>query len=73
MKANKTCGLRVTALGLAFMMSLTGCSNSKSDDNNKIIDDNKVQIEHVIDVPEEKAATPDMSAMAGMGGMGGMM
>ena len=27
----------------------------------------------VIDVPEEKAATPDMSAMAGMGGMGGMM
>ena len=53
MKANKTCGLRVTALGLAFMMSLTGCSNSKSDDNNKIIDDNKVQIEHVIDVPEE--------------------
>ena len=27
----------------------------------------------VVDVPEEKAATPDMSAMAGMGGMGGMM
>ena len=27
----------------------------------------------VIDVPEEKASTPDMSAMAGMGGMGGMM
>ena len=27
----------------------------------------------VVDIPEEKAATPDMSAMAGMGGMGGMM
>lgn len=27
----------------------------------------------VIDIPEEKASTPDMSAMAGMGGMGGMM
>jgi len=27
----------------------------------------------VVEVPEEKAATPDMSAMAGMGGMGGMM
>ena len=27
----------------------------------------------VVDIPEEKASTPDMSAMAGMGGMGGMM
>ena len=27
----------------------------------------------VVDIPEEKAAAPDMSAMAGMGGMGGMM
>ena len=27
----------------------------------------------VVDIPEEKSATPDMSAMAGMGGMGGMM
>ena len=27
----------------------------------------------VVDIPEEKAATPDMSSMAGMGGMGGMM
>ena len=27
----------------------------------------------VVDIPEEKPATPDMSAMAGMGGMGGMM
>ena len=27
----------------------------------------------VVDIPEEKATTPDMSAMAGMGGMGGMM
>ena len=27
----------------------------------------------VVDIHEEKAATPDMSAMAGMGGMGGMM
>ncbi len=27
----------------------------------------------VVEVPEEKAAAPDMSAMAGMGGMGGMM
>ena len=27
----------------------------------------------VVDIPEKKAATPDMSAMAGMGGMGGMM
>ena len=27
----------------------------------------------VVDIPEEKLATPDMSAMAGMGGMGGMM
>lgn len=27
----------------------------------------------VVDVPEEKPAGPDMSAMAGMGGMGGMM
>ena len=27
----------------------------------------------IVDIPEEKAATPDMSAMAGMGGMGGMM
>ena len=26
----------------------------------------------VVDIPEEKSATPDMSAMAGMGGMGGM-
>ena len=27
----------------------------------------------VVDIPGEKSATPDMSAMAGMGGMGGMM
>jgi chaperonin GroEL len=27
----------------------------------------------VVDIPEEKSAAPDMSAMAGMGGMGGMM
>ena len=27
----------------------------------------------VVDIPEEKAAAPDMSSMAGMGGMGGMM
>ena len=27
----------------------------------------------VVDLPEEKSSTPDMSAMAGMGGMGGMM
>lgn len=27
----------------------------------------------VVEIPEEKASTPDMSAMAGMGGMGGMM
>ncbi len=27
----------------------------------------------VVDIPEEKPAGPDMSAMAGMGGMGGMM
>lgn len=27
----------------------------------------------VVDIPEEKPAAPDMSAMAGMGGMGGMM
>ena len=27
----------------------------------------------VVDIPEEKSSTPDMSAMAGMGGMGGMM
>lgn len=27
----------------------------------------------VVDIPEEKSTTPDMSAMAGMGGMGGMM
>ena len=27
----------------------------------------------VVDIPEEKASTPDMSAMAGMGVMGGMM
>ena len=27
----------------------------------------------VVDIPEKKAAAPDMSAMAGMGGMGGMM
>src|SRR5574344_1898449 len=27
----------------------------------------------VVEIPEEKPATPDMSAMAGMGGMGGMM
>lgn len=27
----------------------------------------------VIDIPEDKASMPDMSAMAGMGGMGGMM
>ncbi|MBR1908045.1 chaperonin GroEL [bacterium] len=27
----------------------------------------------VVEVPEEKSAAPDMSAMAGMGGMGGMM
>ncbi len=27
----------------------------------------------IVDIPEEKAAMPDMSAMAGMGGMGGMM
>ena len=27
----------------------------------------------VVDIPEEKSVTPDMSAMAGMGGMGGMM
>ena len=26
-----------------------------------------------VDIPEEKAAAPDMSSMAGMGGMGGMM
>ena len=26
----------------------------------------------VVDIPEEKSATPDMSAMAGMGGMGMM-
>ena len=27
----------------------------------------------VVELPEEKSSTPDMSAMAGMGGMGGMM
>ncbi len=27
----------------------------------------------VVEIPEEKSSTPDMSAMAGMGGMGGMM
>ena len=27
----------------------------------------------VVEMPEEKSSTPDMSAMAGMGGMGGMM
>ena len=53
MKANKNCKLKVTALGLAFMMSLTGCSNSKPDDKNILNEEAKPQIEQFIEVPNK--------------------